>query len=387
MPSRELIAQLKKFSPFNSLDDQYVQRVAEHSQIKTEDKGRLLFRRGKRAEHRYYLLEGNVDLVGANFATESVVAGDERALQTLTDTSPTQVSAVAKSVVKLLLVEADFLDLAMVWSQAADTGGHIFMDEAEPANLTAPFSNSDLFSNDDPLSGLNLSRAHVEVEESHGDWMSGLFSSLLFSRVPPAHIRQLFTCFEAVKVKAGEKVVKEGETGDYFYVIDRGQAKVKNVTGQVNVKLETGQYFGEEALVAETPRNATVTMLTDGLLMRLGKEDFTKLLHEPVQKTLTYAEYEAEKSNCVLLDVRMPLEFRCHHLEGSENIPLSSLRNRLYELDSQSQYAIADNAGRRSHLAAYLLCQAGYDAWILCDAEASHEEPHEEGVQAQQKVG
>ncbi|WP_439134139.1 cyclic nucleotide-binding domain-containing protein [Pseudomaricurvus sp.] len=382
MSNPELIAQLKLFSPFNSLDDQYVQKVVEHSKITTEKKGKLLFRRGKHAEYRYYLLEGTVDLVGANFATESVVAGDDRAQQPLTDTSPTQVSAVAKSAVKLLQVESDFLDLALVWSQAADGESYIDQD-VELGNLTAPLENSDLFSNDDPLSGLNLSRAHVEVEESHGDWMSGLFSSLLFSRVPPAHIRQLFTCFEAVEVKAGEDVIKEGETGDFFYVIDRGQAKVKNVTGQVNVKLETGQYFGEEALVAETPRNATVTMLTDGLLMRLGKEDFTKLLHEPVQKTLSFADYQTEKDKCVLLDVRMPLEFRGHHLEGSKNIPLSSLRNRLYELDSQIQYAIADNAGRRSHLAAYLLCQAGYDAWILQNADESYEQD----VPTMQNVG
>ncbi|MBU3071129.1 cyclic nucleotide-binding domain-containing protein [Aestuariicella sp. G3-2] len=366
MSNPALIAQLKQFSPFNTLDDQYVQQVADHSKIITEEKGKLLFRRGKKADSRYYLLEGTVDLVGANFATESVVAGDERASQTLTDTSPTQVSAVAKSEVKLLMVEADFLDLALVWSQATP-------EEEEEANLTAPLAKSDLFSNDDPLSGLNLSKAHVEVEESHGDWMSGLFSSLLFSRVPPAHIRQLFTCFEAIEVKAGQNIVKEGETGDYFYVIDRGQAQVKNVTGQVNVKLETGQYFGEEALVAETPRNATVTMLTDGLLMRLGKEDFTKLLHEPVQKTLSFSEYEQAKDKCVLLDVRMPLEFRFQHMEGSKNIPLSSLRNRFYELDTDTQYAIADNAGRRSQLAAYLLCQAGYDAWILQNSEETYE--------------
>lgn len=358
MPDSELIAQLKRFSPFDTLDDHYVQTVAGHSRLVAEDKGKLLFRRGKKADCRYYLLEGTVDLVGANFATESVSAGDERASRTLTDTSPTQVSAVAKSAVRLLLVEADFLDLAMVWNQAAS------------AAVTEPVRADSAGVDEDPLSGLNLSKAHVEVEESHGDWMSGLFSSLLFTRVPPAHIRQLFTCFEALTVKAGDEIIKEGETGDYFYVISEGQAQVKNVTGQVNVKLDVGQYFGEEALVADTPRNATVTMLSDGLLMRLGKEDFTTLLHQPVQKTLTLEEYEASKDQCVLLDVRIPLEYRWQHLEGSRNFPVSTLRDRLSELDASAQYVVADNAGRRSQLAAYLLCQAGYDARILCSDPA-----------------
>lgn len=355
MPDSQLIAQLKRFSPFDTLDDHYIQTVARHTQVVEEEKGKLLFRRGKKADYRYYLLDGTVDLVGANFATESVAAGEERALRTLTETSPTQVSAVAKSAVKLLLVEVDFLDLAMVWDQAASAA--IPGDGLRADNIPA---------DDDPLSGLNLSKAHVEVEESHGDWMSGLFSSLLFTRVPPAHIRQLFTCFEALSVKAGEEIIKEGETGDYFYVISEGQAQVKNVTGQVNVKLDVGQYFGEEALVADTPRNATVTMLTNGLLMRLGKEDFTTLLHEPIQKTLTLEEYTASHDQCVLLDVRIPLEYRWQHLEGSRNFPLSTLRDRLSELDAGTQYVVADNAGRRSQLAAYLLCQAGYDARILC---------------------
>lgn len=359
MPDSELIAQLKRFSPFDTLDDHYVQTVAGRSQLITEDKGKLLFRRGKKADHRYYLLEGTVDLVGASFATESVSASEERALQALTDTSPTQVSAVAKSAVKLLLVEADCLDLAMVWNQAVTASG--------PVNDTRI---NTAVADDDPLSGLNLAKAHVEVEESHGDWMSGLFSSLLFTSVPPAHIRQLFTCFEALSVKAGDEIIKEGETGDYFYVISEGQAQVKNVTGQVNVKLDVGQYFGEEALVADTPRNATVTMLTDGLLMRLGKADFTTLLHEPIQKTLTQDEYEASKDQCVLLDVRIPLEYRWQHLPDSRNFPLSTLRDRLSELDAGMQYVVADNAGRRSQLAAYLLCQAGYDARILCSDSA-----------------
>ena len=358
MPEFDLIAQLKRLSPFKNLEDHYVQKVAAHSQLVSEDKGKLLFRRGKKADYRYNLLQGSVDLVGANFATESVTAADERALQALADTSPTQVSAVAKSAVTLLRVEADVLDLAMVWSQAVGA-----------SDLGLAETDDGLASEVDPLLGLNLAKAHVEVEESHGDWMSGLFSSLLFTRVPPAHIRQLFTCFEGLSVKAGEEIIKEGETGDYFYVISQGQAQVKNMTGQVNVKLDVGQYFGEEALVADTPRNATVTMLTDGLLMRLGKDDFTTLLHDPIQKALPVDEYEANKEHCVLLDVRIPLEYRWQHMEGSINMPLSSLRDRLFELDTQKQYVVVDNAGRRSQLATYLLCQSGYDARILCSVD------------------
>lgn len=362
----ELLAQ---FSPFEGLDEQYIGRVAEHAKLTSEPKGTLLFRRGKKAQYRFYLVEGSVELVGASFSKESVSSSDERAKQALTETSPTQVSAVAKSSVTLLQVESDFLDLALAWSQAPSGAADRAAPDREPEVVAAQLKPADNLG-EGGLENLNLAFAHVQVEEGHGDWMSGLLASPLFTKVPPAHIQQLFTKFEPVEVKAGTEVIKEGASGDYFYVIDEGQAQVTTITGKVDVVLEIGQYFGEEALVAETPRNATVTMVTDGVLMRLCKEDFTTLLHEPVQKTLTREQFDADPKRYVLLDVRMPLEYRCYHAPNSQNMPLSSLRNRLGELDVSAQYTITDDGGRRSQLAAYLLCQAGFDASILQGTEA-----------------
>jgi CRP-like cAMP-binding protein len=43
-------------------------------------------------------------------------------------------------------------------------------------------------------------------------------------------------------------------------------------------ELKEGDAFGEEALVADTVRNATVVMKTDGMLLRLSKQDFNELL-------------------------------------------------------------------------------------------------------------
>ncbi len=358
---------LTQFSPFDDLESQYVDQVAEHSELISVEKGKLIFRRGKPAEHRYYLLEGMIDLVGASFDTERVEAGQERAQITLTDTSPTQVSAVAKSPVTLLKVEADFLDLALAWSQAVVT--------QEASVSTREPELSDVGDNQDILENLDLASAQVEVEdEQGGDWMSGLLASPLFARVPPAHIQTLFTRFEAQEVAKGDMVVKEGASGDYFYVIVHGSAHVTNLTGKINVMLEEGQFFGEEALVAETPRNASVTMLSPGLLMRLAKEDFLTLLHEPVESVFSYEQFVTERSRYTLVDVRMPLEFRGHHVPGSKNLPLASLRDRMSSLSVNEYYLVTDDAGRRSHLAAYLLCQAGFNAGILQESAQRYEQ-------------
>ncbi len=82
-------------------------------------------------------------------------------------------------------------------------------------------------------------------------------------------------------------MIKQGEEGDYFYVITRGKCVVTRETplnkeGIRLAELQVGDTFGEEALISEAKRNATVAMETDGSLMRLGKEDFRKLLNEPM---------------------------------------------------------------------------------------------------------
>lgn len=361
----ELHSLLTCFSPFDGLDSDYVQQVVEHAEIIEAEKGKLLFRRGKIAKYRFYLVEGCVDLVDASFESERVEAGDDRAKVALTETLPTQVSAVAKSQVKLIQVEADFLDLAMAWSQAPS------MEEAtitpEPEDNSAAEMNL--------LNSMDLASAQVEVAEEHdGDWMSGLLASPLFARVPPAHIQTLFSRFEAQNVDRGDIVVKEGATGDYFYVIVQGSAHVTNLTGTIDVMLEEGQFFGEEALVADSPRNAKITMLSKGLLMRLAKEDFITLLHEPVESVLSFEQYQSESTRYTLVDVRMPLEFRCHHVPGCQNLPLASLRERITSLSPNEHYLITDDAGRRSHLAAYLLCQAGFNAGILEGAGQRYEQ-------------
>ncbi len=55
-----------------------------------------------------------------------------------------------------------------------------------------------------------------------------------------------------------------------------------NRSGLKLAELGVGDTFGEEALISEAKRNATVSMLTDGVLMRLNKQDFRDLMNEPL---------------------------------------------------------------------------------------------------------
>src|SRR5690606_34763725 len=125
----------------------------------------------------------------------------------------------------------------------------------------------------------------LHVEEDTGvDWMTAILQTKAFHKIPTANIQALFTRMQPVNKKAGGNVIKQGEDGDYFYIITQGKCVVTretptNMAGIKLAELGVGDSFGEEALISDAKRNATITMLTDGQLMRLGKEDFKTLLN------------------------------------------------------------------------------------------------------------
>ena len=187
---------------------------------------------------------------------------------------------------------------------------------------------------------------------------------MAFKNLPPANIRSLLERMETVPVRGGDVIVKQGEKGDYYYVLTEGEARV---TQSVELaKLQGGDSFGEEALISGGPRNATVTMLGDGQLMRLSKHDFDSLLKEPMLKRLSAEEAGQQvKQGACWLDVRYAREYSHQRLPGAINIPLHELRSRLDELDKTTMYVCYCSTGRRSSAAAFLLAQKGFRASVL----------------------
>jgi rhodanese-related sulfurtransferase len=107
-------------------------------------------------------------------------------------------------------------------------------------------------------------------------------------------------------------------------------------------------------------------MTSDGAVMRLGKEDFKKLLNEPMLDWVTLEEAEKIVANGgQWLDVRLPSEFENQHLEGALNIPLYFIRLKINTLDKDRQYVVCCDTGRRSSAGAYILNERGYQAFVL----------------------
>ena len=206
------------------------------------------------------------------------------------------------------------------------------------------------------------------------DWRLALLRTPAFSRLPMAHVAKLFEALEVVEYVVGQTVVSEGDPGDFYYIIRAGQCRVVRTVDGREVRLGTLRVtdaFGDEALVSENPRNATVAMETDGILLRLSKERFRRLMQAPLLKrvTLNGAQKAAASGKAMLIDVRMEDEFGQQNLAEARNIPLYMLYLKLRHFSKRMKYIVYCDTGARSQAAAFLLARNGFDAYVLDRAE------------------
>ena len=131
--------------------------------------------------------------------------------------------------------------------------------------------------------------------------------------------------------------------------------------------LSNGDTFGEEALISDATRNASVVMLSKGTLSRLSKENFLKLLNEPMIEKVDYttANLRVNNGEAIWLDVRLPAEYESAHIKSAVHMPLIFLRMKMKELDPMVNYILYCDTERRSSSAAYILGEKGYKATVL----------------------
>ena len=81
----------------------------------------------------------------------------------------------------------------------------------------------------------------------------------------------------------GDAIVREGESGDCMYVVQKGQVEVLRGTEGKEVRLAVlgeGEVFGEMALFEREPRSATVRALGDARALTVDKRTFLRQVHE-----------------------------------------------------------------------------------------------------------
>lgn len=333
------LALLANLIPINALSAEHLRKLAEQASIEAMLPGQVLFQEGSTDSHAYYILTGEVVLASTK-STDSrcISAASDEARYALSNLKPRQYTGKVRSAARILRVDSQLLDTLLTWDQVAG----------------------------------------IEVTEFEGDasdvaWMRRLLESKALLRLPAANIQQLFAGFEEVPIKAGQIILRQGEAGDYYYVIKQGRCRVVQKPDAQHkmvalADLAEGDGFGEEALLSEAPRNATIAALCDGALMRLAKADFIRLLKEPLLDAVTDQEAMARvQAGAGLIDVRLAGEFQRANLKGSINIPLTQLRQKVDSLDVERPYIVYCDTGRRSGAAAFLLSERGFNVALLKD--------------------
>lgn len=327
---------LRLLVPASELTQENLMDLAGKTRIEDLPKGQTLFQKGDNDNFTYYVIQGNVALNSGDGEEKVLAGGTAQSRFPLDHHRPRQTTATAQTDIRYIRIDNDLLDILLTWDQNA---GYMVNE--------------------------------LEGEEEDNDWMSQLLRSSIFHRIPAGNIQAVFMQMKAVNYKAGDEVIRQGEDGDFYYFIRRGRCAVIHTSAKSGkaiklAELEAGQGFGEEALISGAKRNATVTMLSDGILMRLDKEHFNQLLKAPILQSLSFEEAkEAVKKGAVWLDVRLESEHNNASIPGSLHIPLYMLRLKASSLESGKKYIVYCDTGRRSSSAAYLLSERGLDAAVL----------------------
>ena len=105
----------------------------------------------------------------------------------------------------------------------------------------------------------------------------------ILSSVEDYEVGQIADALQTKKVKAHDYIIKQGEEGNEFYILDEGTAYATKVTeeGKEPEKVmdyEVGDYFGELALLKNEPRNASIIAKSDCKLLYLERKAFKRLL-------------------------------------------------------------------------------------------------------------
>jgi CRP-like cAMP-binding protein len=328
---------LRKFIPLNILSANRFEALCAEAGIEEVPRGGVLFRQGDAKNEFVYVLSGTISLQAGGMEMETIVGGTESARFALAHQIPRKVSAVAKDRVRFIRVDAAYVN--------------------------------------QPSENVSVGKATYEVsdmaEDSEDDWVTMLLKSPIFQRLPPANLQNILSLLEEVPVKAGQEIVRQDEPGDYYYVIKRGRCSLTRKPSRLArelklAELKTCDTFGEDSLISDQPRNVTVTMVTDGALLRLGKANFLRLVKEPV---ISYVSMDVAQrmiqQGAAWLDVRTGAEFEEGHLPDSVNVPFFQLRMELPRINRNVKCILVCDTGRLSEAAAFLLIRHEFDAYVL----------------------
>ncbi len=327
---------IRQLIPLSTLPFSKFEALCAQIKIEDAEEGQFLFKCGDERNDLVYLIDGSVTLQTDLLKIETIKSDSPSARFALAHQIPRKVHAVASTRIRFLRLNADMMKSVQ----------DVAYEEAESFMV-------------------------VEEVEDNDDWMTTLLKSPVFRALPPANLQKILMGMQEVRVDAGTVIVNQGEPGDFYYIIKRGQCLVSRRPAPNAKEIKLAQLsdqdtFGEDALISGEPRNVSVSALTDVCLLRLGKEQFLTLIKQPTLKYISYKDaQDLVAKGADLIDVREPDEYKPKHLPFSINLPFFSLRMQLKTLNRQHPIVVVCQNGKISETAAFILMRHKFNALIL----------------------
>ena len=183
-----------KLIPINRLSASRHKLLLENIIIETHPVGSCLFEQGDTDDNVYYLLTGKINMMATDHSSFIIDPNVEHSLYPIGQMQPRQYSANIIQQAQILKISKSLFD-SLVESDAPEQG---FPQES------------------------------VDADNS-SDWMSNLLQSGIFTNIPPQNIQKIFELFEEMKVQRGDRIIRQGDDGDFYYIIKDGKFEVTRV--------------------------------------------------------------------------------------------------------------------------------------------------------------
>lgn len=210
-----------------------------------------------------------------------------------------------------------------------------------------------------------------EIETEHAEvFVQVLQRSRIMLKIPTSNIQTVMQTSEELQFSAGDEVVRQGEAANDYFIVKNGRFRVtRRDTQNKSVELAilpSGCGFGEDAAISNSCRNASVSAIENGSVLRLPKQVFTKLVVNPTLNPVTpEAALKLTHEGATLIDVRTPEQYQLNGLPESLNIPLPRLRANLGEIERGHDCVLYCDNGHLSAAASFVLSQYGYGTYLL----------------------
>ena len=330
---------LNEIELFQGLSQSEQNKIIKKLHIQKIRKGTNLFNEGDPGDKLYIIIEGEINISieskqGGEIILATIGAGDyfgEMAL--LTDSKR---SATAKAIVTCIcasLSKEDFLALVQA--------NHLIAIElSKVLSLRLSVTNKLLLRQKTSKQTKKIKEFPTELQNAFKEKMT------------------------PIEVKVNDSIFKEGDSGDKMYFIQEGKILISIVnTNDEEVTLAVlnkGAYFGEMALLTNTPRTANAKAYTNCKLLYMGKDAFDILLnnHHVIALELVKVLTKRLSSTNKIVSKRMntQLALVIHHNEHREHVnhlikyiktisskQIITIRNKSIK-DIQSEYKKHDNA-------------------------------------------